>query len=416
MHPLINRLAGDVFVMEPGALEAFLTSAAAISPEMIARLEFDDSGEGDDAAPGYCLSADGTATIEVRGVLLRGGAGMYRAYGIEATGYDEVFGAVTAANADHKVKRIQVVVDSPGGQAAGVHAAADVLKTSIKPLTAHVETLAASGGYWLASQARQITAGRGAQIGSIGAYTVALDLSKRAEQAGIKVHVISSGAYKGAGVPGAALTEDHLKEMQARINKLADEFVADVARGRGVDATQIRASADGRVYSTDEAIARGLVDRITSDPEKDRRMTDALKAAAVLMKEYPGYAADVMDAVANGEAVPALRAKIEKAEADKAAAKREAELVKVKADLETAIAALEAEKVKVAAAETKLADADKSLAALKALAEGAEKAGNRVAADPAKVLADVKCTKAEYAKKTPAELAQFHQAGGVVAD
>lgn len=268
----------------------------------------------------------------------------------------------------------------------------------------------------MASQAKGgITAGRGAQVGSIGAYTVAMDMSKMAERAGVKVHVISSGPYKGAGVAGTSLSEDQLKEMQTRINKLADEFIADVASGRGASADAIRASADGRVYSTDEAIARGLVDRITSDPEKDRRMKDEVKAAAVLAREFPGYAADVMDAVANGETnIPALRAKIEKAEADKAAAKREAELVKVKADLETAMAALEAEKVKVAAAETKLADADKSLAALKALAEGAEKAGNKVAADPAKVLADVKCTKAEYAKKTPAELAQFHQAGGVV--
>lgn len=413
MHPLIGRLAGDVFVMEPGALESFLTQAAAISPEMIARLDFGDAPGDDGEGPdGFEVSGDGTARIGVHGVLLRSGAAMYRAYGIEATGYDEIFSAVTAANADPRVKRIVVSVDSPGGQAAGVHVAADVIRESVKPLAAHVETLAASGGYWLASQARGgITAARGAQVGSIGAYTVAVDYSKAVEKAGVKVHVVSSGAYKGAGVPGAELTADQLKEMQARINRLADEFVNDVARGRGVDATEIRASADGRVYSTEEAIARGLVDRVTADPERDRRMTDALKAAAALVKEFPGYAPEIMDAVSAGEAVAVVRGKIEKAETDKAAKVREAELAKVKADLEAAVKALEAEKAKVAAAEAKAADAVKSAEALKALAAAP---GNAVKSDP-EPQAELVATQKAYDDMSPIEKAKFHQAGGKIA-
>jgi signal peptide peptidase SppA len=410
-HPLISPISGDVFVMEASALEAFLTTAAGISPEMISRLDLGDPEEG----PGYEVSRDGTATIRINGVLLRAGASMYRAFGIEATSYDELSAAIRAAEGDPAARRILLSVDSPGGQASGVHAAADAIFHASKPVAAHVQTMAASGGYWLASQAQAgITASRGAQVGSIGAYTVVVDISERAKASGVKVHVLSSGPYKGAGVPGTEISEAQLAEVQARINKLADEFVADVARGRDKNVTDIRASADGRVYDIADSVTRGLIDRISADPEKDRKMADAAdrKSYAALIREFPAHAAVVAEALEAGTDIAAVRSRIEKAEADKVAAAREAEMVKVKADLEAAVKADGEKAAKITALEGELAAAKTAHDALKALADGA-KPGNKVAGDPPAQKGPTATAKAVN-DMTPIQRTAFYQGGGTV--
>lgn len=412
-HPLVSPIASDLFVMEEKALEAFLLSAAAISPEMISRLEMEPSGED---APGYKVSRDGTATIAISGVLLRAGASMYRAFGIDATSYDELCGAISAAEADPSVRRILLSVDSPGGQASGVHAAADAIFNASKPVAAHVQTMAASGGYWLASQAKAgITASRGAQVGSIGAYTVLVDISERAKASGVKVHVLSSGPYKGAGVPGTEISESQLAEVQARINKLADEFVADVARGRDKNVTDIRASADGRVYDIADSVTRGLIDRISADPEKDRKMADAAdrKSYAALIREFPAHAALVAEALEAGGDISAVRARIEKAEADKAAAAREAALAKVTADLAEAVKADGEKAAKITALEGELAAAKAAHDALKALADGAKAAGNKVAGDPP-AQKPLTATAKQVHDMGAIERTAFYQAGGTV--
>jgi ClpP class serine protease len=90
-----------------------------------------------------------------------------------------------------------------------------------KPLAAHIETMGASAAYWMASQAPRVTASRGAQVGSIDAYTVRIDASWAAEINGVQVHVISSGPYMGAGVPGVPITEAQLKDAQQGIGACA---------------------------------------------------------------------------------------------------------------------------------------------------------------------------------------------------
>ena len=62
----------------------------------------------------------------------------------------------------------------------------------------------------VASQAGFVAANESALVGSIGTYGVIYDLSKRAENEGITVHIVRAGAFKGAGVPGAPVTDEQL--------------------------------------------------------------------------------------------------------------------------------------------------------------------------------------------------------------
>lgn len=409
---MLRTVHNQVFAMEPGALAAFADRVSAITPALISALP----GSETSPAEHFDRSTDGTAQIFISGALLKStdDAVLYRRFGIEATSYAEIRGALAEAAADPSIARVALVIDSPGGQVSGIHDAADAIATFPKPVAAHIETLGASAAYWLASQAKGgISAGRGAEVGSIGAYMAIADYSAAAAQAGIKVHVISSGPHKGAGVEGAPINDAQLAEFQAGINATADEFVNDVARGRGVDATVIKESADGRVYSSIEAQRRNLIDRIATDPAADRKnqMNDFAKAFASLLKDHAGHAALISEKMEAGSSPEAIRADIAKVEAD-------ARLAGIEAAANDAKVALEAEKAERAKSDAKVAELENALAesvaataALKALADGAKPA-DQVKADPPKQINEK--TADEFAEMTGVERAAFFRAGGSI--
>lgn len=366
--------------MEPEALAGLCARISAIEPKLVAALSLGDF------AAGIGYEPEGTvAKVSVTGVLLRStqDAQMYRAYGEEATGYGEICSAIDAANADPSVKSILLAIDSPGGQVSGVHDAADKIASSAKPVRAHVQTLGASAAYWLASQADRVTASRGAQVGSIGAYMAVVDLSGAAEKEGVKVHVISSGPFKGAGVPGAPINADQLAEMQGRINAIRDEFVADIAKGRGESPTRINESADGRVYSSVESVSRGLIDSLASDPVEQMNKAETMKDIAALLKDHAAHAALISEKMLAGIGADEIRAEIEKVNQANALEALKAELAKATADVEAAKAAKVAADAKIAELEKSLAGEKVAAEKLKALGDGA-KAADKVLADPPK--------------------------------
>jgi len=157
-------------------------------------------------------------------------------------------------------------VSSPGGTVAGTADLGDdiALFARQKPIVAYVEDLGASAACWAASQATEVHAGRSALFGSIGTYSVVHDYSAQANEAGVKVHVVRAGEFKGAGEPGTAITDEQLAMWQDRINSLNDLFLQSVANGRGISVEAIRRLADGRVYIAAEALKLNLIDRVCS--------------------------------------------------------------------------------------------------------------------------------------------------------
>jgi protease-4 len=103
----------------------------------------------------------------------------------------------------------------------------------VKPLTAIVVGLCCSGGYYAASQAREIVAGGRTEIGCIGTYCLLVDDSKFWADMGVDWKLISSGGVKGLGADGR-VTQELIDDTQRVIDDLTDKFVADVAAGRGV--------------------------------------------------------------------------------------------------------------------------------------------------------------------------------------
>jgi signal peptide peptidase SppA len=303
-NPILAEFSKDVWAMEPRALEAFLGRLAGIeihnspirlnSSDLDTRstwrlLVFDDKGRLQDHEVAFSpvvgpfnfpdgkrkskmsITADGVAEIPVKGVLLKNVPAWLSWLGINATGYDEIREDIQTALDDKAVRSIRLKVESPGGQVSGVMEAAEAIYKAReqKPVGALIEDLGASGAYWLASQAVKIGANANAVVGSIGVYSVAVDYSKAAEMEGIKVHVISSGPHKGAGVPGAPITEPQLDALREVINGMAENFISDVARGRAAKVEDVRTWASGRTWLAGVANEMGLIDQVVNGQGKN---------------------------------------------------------------------------------------------------------------------------------------------------
>ena len=251
-------LFSQPWAMEERAYDIFEKRCMSVQVgELLAKIEV--------AHPLPLSISGGVATIPISGVLLKTVPGWVRYFEIEATGYDEIRQMVALAVSDPRVERIELRIDSPGGQVAGGTEAADAIRAAAqaKPVTAVVEDLAASAAYWLATSARSISAGRNAEVGSIGVYMVYRDWSKMFEDAGVRTIVIRSGEHKGMGVPGAPISENQIAAEQEVVDQIAEHFIQHVATGRRMTAEQVRPLATGRVWLAPAALALGLIDGLT---------------------------------------------------------------------------------------------------------------------------------------------------------
>lgn len=342
----------DLWLVDPSHLEATLevlqvgaksfTSAEQIRSAMAMAEEYEQAA---DAKP-YELDPHGTAQIRLGGMLLKEVPCLFWLMGVDATSTTRARRQIQHALADDEVKAIHLVVDSPGGTVEGISALADEVfqARGKKPITAHASDLACSAAYWVASQADRFTAGPTAVIGSIGVYTVIRDLSRAAEMEGVKVHLVTSGPYKGAGAPGTVVTDKHLEASQGLINTMTELFVAAVARGLGMSVEQVKALATGAVWVGAQALEAGLIHAVEDDvsrppnpdapaaPAEDEEGMEKQNASAASAAELDKIRAEIS---ALTEKVSAADDRAQKAEAKAALA--EAHLQKMQGSQVTAI-------------------------------------------------------------------------------
>lgn len=177
---------------------------------------------------------------------------------------------IKALGRDETIDAIMLVIDSPGGTVAGTVDLADAVRdvAKIKPVVAHIDELAASAAYWVASQASTIFASNSAaQAGSIGVFVSVLDAHRAFESAGLESVVIKTGPFKGIGIFGAEITEEHRAYVQRRINETGQLFKVTVATGRGMSYTEVDDAATGGTFAGAEAIRRKLIDGVIGREE-----------------------------------------------------------------------------------------------------------------------------------------------------
>lgn len=210
----------------------------------------------------YAMTEDGVALIQIRGPMMKAVPSMD-----EGTSTVRVRQQLREARRDPSVKGALLVLDTPGGTVKGNRDLADDVAAfaAEKIIYAFTEDLTASAGVSVASQATKRYANQPTALyGSMGTYAVLLDLSGRAEQLGVKVHVVRAGAFKGMGEPGTPVSAEQLAEVQRNVNAMNEGYLEVIARGLGKSVEQIRPLADGRVHTAQDAVGLGLIDGVQS--------------------------------------------------------------------------------------------------------------------------------------------------------
>lgn len=185
---------------------------------------------------------------------------------------------VRSAAADPNVSGILMAWDSPGGTSAGTSDLASEIRAARrrKPVWSQVNDLGASAAYWGASQSDMIFASNPTtMVGSIGTYSVVYDESGAAESQGIKTLVFSTGPLKGAGVPGAAISDEQKAAYQKLVDDMQVHFDAAVKSGRGMNQSQLSAVRSGAVWLAEEAKSLKLIDGVQS---MDKTLADLAAA------------------------------------------------------------------------------------------------------------------------------------------
>ena len=178
-----------------------------------------------------------------------------------------------ALAADESVHAIVLDMDSPGGLVEGVTEFATEVRRAQerKPVVAVANYLMASAGYWIGASATEVVAAPSAKVGSIGVFSIHDDFSRAREADGVTRTVISAGKFKAA--PSEPLTDEARAATQALVDDAFNQFVNDVAAGRGVSVAAVRNGfGEGRTLSAGPAMAAGMIDQIATLDETIARV------------------------------------------------------------------------------------------------------------------------------------------------
>jgi protease-4 len=205
-----------------------------------------------------------------------------------------VFERLERAAADPLVKAVVLRLDTPGGEVT----ASDIVYHEIlrfkertgRPVVGLMMSVAASGGYYIATACDVIVAHPSSLTGSIGVISIFPSLEALMAKVGVKVNVIKSGPSKDSGSPFRDMTEEDRKLFQAIIDEYYEGFLEVVARGRKgkVNAADLRTIADGRVYTAPQALKLGLIDAVGyfDDAFGKARDLASLKSAKLVSYTY----------------------------------------------------------------------------------------------------------------------------------
>src|SRR3954469_685298 len=159
---------------------------------------------------------------------------------------------------DSSIKAIILRVDSPGGGAAASQEMYDAVKRvrdqKKKMIVASIQTVGASGAYYIASGTNKIYANRASICGSIGVIAEWINYADLMRWAKLKEVIFTVGELKDAGDPAREMTPTEKEYLQSLADEMYGQFVRDVADGRKLKVEDVKALATGRVWTGEQSI------------------------------------------------------------------------------------------------------------------------------------------------------------------
>ncbi len=218
----------------------------------------------DDGLPGRAK----VAVVEVEGVI-----GVVAERSLDSESIVRTLGEYRD---DPAVRAVVLRINSPGGVVGPtqeIFTAVRRLREAKKPVVASLGSVAASGGYYVAVAADRIYANPGTLTGSIGVVMQLANLEGLLKKVGVEYVVVKAGAYKDVGNLARAMTPAERRILQNLLDDVYDQFILAVADGRGLEPKDVRAFAEGRIYSGRQAHGLKMVDNLGG-------LEDAIEAAA----------------------------------------------------------------------------------------------------------------------------------------
>jgi protease IV len=167
---------------------------------------------------------------------------------------------------DSSIKAIIIHVNSPGG---GVAASEEIYREvkrvkeeKKKKVVVSIETVGASGAYYVASASSKIYADQGSIVGSIGVIAEWMNYGDLLKWAKLKNVVLKTGEFKDTGNPARDLTPAEQAYMQGLIDNMFGQFVKAVADGRGMKFDDVKSIANGKVWTGAQALDMKLIDNV----------------------------------------------------------------------------------------------------------------------------------------------------------
>ncbi len=199
------------------------------------------------------------------------------------------------ASEDKRVKAVVLRIKTPGGEVT----TSDIVHHEIKrfkeksevTVVAELMGIATSGGYYIASAADEIIAHPTTVTGAIGVVAYRINATGLMEKIGLTDETIKSGEKKDMGSPIRPMADEERELLQAIIDSMFERFLDAVKEGRpGMDEAALKEVSDGRVYTAEQALKLGLIDRIgyMEDAIERAKERAGIEEARVVAYARPG--------------------------------------------------------------------------------------------------------------------------------
>jgi len=178
---------------------------------------------------------------------------------------EQAIAQIKQATEDQSIKGLLLYLNTPGGEVTAsdkIYHACEEFKKSGRPIVAYMDTVAASGGYYIACAADEVVANETTITGSIGVIIGGVNAKGLMDKVGLKSQTFTSGAYKDTLSMSREMREDERVYIQSLVDEMYEKFAGIVSKAREIPLDELRDGiADGRIFNGSAALQVGLVDQ-----------------------------------------------------------------------------------------------------------------------------------------------------------
>lgn len=238
-------------------------------------------------ADGKGSATDRVVRIDLDGLITSSEIGSLFAQGYPMV--ESIKRAIEQAVEDNRVKAIVLRINSPGGEVT----ASDILYAAVKkaaakkPVVVYMDSMAASGGYYVSCGATKVVASETTLTGSIGVIMESFSYHGLFEKVGLGLNTFTSGAFKDTLSGARPMRDDEKAYIQNLVTQMYDRFLGIVSDARKLDRTALKTTvADGRVLMGREALQHKLVDQVGYIEDAYALARELAKSADAMVVKY----------------------------------------------------------------------------------------------------------------------------------